>query len=146
MTIEFLIPVIIAGILGTYVLLVMALWSDRLGLPRLDFAKVMAALTYGESFDGPPPYFAGQIIVYLNGIFFGLLYASVVYQYLPFTPLLDGLAYGVILWAVSGLMYVPLFLREGFFLSKVHPMAWAGSLIAHSAYGLMVGWISPTLG
>jgi len=41
---------------------------------------------------------------------------------------------------------VPLFLREGFFLSKVHPMAWASSLIAHGAFGLMVGWLSPTLG
>ncbi len=146
MTLEFLIPVIIAGIMATYTLLVMALWSHRIGLPRLDFAKVMTALTYGDSVEGPPPYFAGQIIVYLNGIFFGLLYAGVVYQYLPFTPLIDGLAYGVILWFVSGVMYVPLYLREGFFLSKVHPMAWAASLIAHAVYGLMLGWISPTLG
>ena len=145
MTLEFILQTTFAGFMATYMLLVMALWSHRLGLPRLDFAKVMGALTYGESFDGTPPYFAGQALVYINGIFFTLLYATVAAEYLPGTMMIKGTLWGIILYFASCLFYVPLFLREGFFLSHVHPRAWLSSAIAHGCYGLMVGWLSPVL-
>ena len=77
MTLEFIVQTVLTGLLAAYILLVMALWNTRLGLPRLDFAKAMAALTYGESFEGKdPPYWAGQIVIYINGVFFTLLYAT----------------------------------------------------------------------
>ena len=146
MTLEFFVHTILAGIMDTYILLVLALWNSRVGMPRLDFAKAMTMLTFAESYEGrDPPYFAGQMIIYFNGVFFTLLYATYFHQFLPGTPLIQGAIWGVILWAVSGFFYVPIYLREGFFLSHIHPMAWFASLIAHGAFGLMVGWLAPTM-
>ncbi|NQV56336.1 MAG: hypothetical protein HQ503_10800 [Rhodospirillales bacterium] len=146
MTLEFLALTIFAGIGATYILLAMAIWNSRLGLPRLDFGKAMSMLTYAETYEGQdPPYWAGTAVVYANGIFFTLLYSTYVAQFLPGTPLIQGAIYGVILWAVSGIFYVPVYLREGFFLSHLHPMAWFASLIAHGAFGLVLGWLAPVM-
>ncbi len=146
MSLEFVLLVIISGVMATYGLLVMALWSHRLGLPRLDFAKVMTKLTFAESFEGrEPPYFAGHALIYMNGTFFALIYATVVAQYLPGPPLMQGVLWGIILYFASCLFYVPLYLREGFFVSHVHPRAWISSAIVHGVYGLILGWLCPTL-
>jgi hypothetical protein len=138
---------ILAGIMATYGLLIMALWAHRLGLPRLDFARAMTNFTYGASFDddGQGPYWAGQVLIYMNGVFFALLYATVIAQYLPGTPMVKGVIWGVLLWVVSGLFFVPLFLREGFFLSHIDSKAWMSSLMVHGVYGLIIGWLSPIL-
>ena len=83
-------------------------------LPRLDFAKVMTKFSYGESYEGrEAPYFSGQAVVYVNGIFFALLYATIVGPVLPFTPFINGTIWGIILYFSSCLFYVPFFLREG---------------------------------
>ncbi len=143
MPLESIVITIIAGIIATYGLVVMALWAFRLGLPRLDFSRAMAELTYGESFEGQAPYWAGQLVIYLNGIFFALIYATVVAQYLPGIPLVKGVIWGGILFVMSGVFYVPLFLREGFFLSHIHKNAWITSAMVHGVWGLIVGWLSP---
>ncbi len=143
MQLETFIVAILAGVLATYCMLVMALWAPRLGLPRLDFARVMAELTFGETFEGPVPYRAGLAVIYMNGIFFTLLYATVVARYLPGIPLLRGVQWGIILFFVSGAFYVPLFLREGFFLSHAPRYAWLTSAMVHGVWGLVVGWLSP---
>ncbi len=131
-----------AGIIATYVLLILALWAPRVGLPRLDFARAMANLSYSDSVKGEVPYLAGIAVIYLNGIIFALLFATVVGQYLPFAPVVRGAIWGVILFAVSGLFFVPVFLREGVFLSHIHRDAWITSLIVHGAWGTVVGWLS----
>ncbi len=146
MPLESIVITIIAGIIATYGLLIMALWAFRLGLPRLDFSRAMAELTYGESFEGQAPYWAGQLVIYLNGIFFALIYATVVAQYLPGIPLVKGVIWGGILFVISGVFYVPLFLREGFFLSHIHKNAWITSAMVHGVWGLIVGWLSPIQG
>lgn len=145
MTLSIFVQMILVGILATYVLLALALWNVKLGLPRLDFPKAMTMLTYADSFDGNPPYWAGVIVIYFNGVFFTLLYATYFHQFLPGTPLIQGATWGVILWAVSGIFYVPVYLREGFFLSHLHPMAWFASLIVHGGFGLVVGWLVPVV-
>ena len=147
MQLDFFIIVILTGILATYGMLVMALWSDRIGLARLDFAKVMAQLTYGESFEGrTPPYWAGQLVIYFNGVLLALTYATFVAQYLPGPQLLRGLIWGEILFLISSVFFVPIYLREGFFMSKAPPRAWMTSIMAHGIWGLIVGWLSPIAG
>ena len=146
MPLDAIVTTIIAGIIATYGLVVMALWAFRLGLPRLDFSRAMAELTYGQSFEGQAPYWAGQAVIYLNGIFFALIYATVVAQYLPGIPIVKGAIWGVILFLISGVFFVPLFMREGFFLSHIHKNAWITSLMVHGAWGLIVGWLSPIQG
>ena len=140
---DFILLSIISGILASYVLLANALWLQSLKLPRLDFSTAMANLTYGEQFEGKPPYFAGMIVIYFNGIIFALLYSTVVAQYLPGEPIVKGAIWGAILWFFSGIFYVPFILKEGFFLSHIHPMAWFSSGIVHGMYGLVVGWLAP---
>ena len=145
MPLESIVTTIIAGIIASYGLLVMALWASGLGLPRLDFARAMTERTYGESFegDGQAPYWAGQAVIYLNGIFFALIYATVVGQDLPGPELLRGAIWGAILWLISGVFFVPLFLKEGFFLSHIHKNAWITSAMVHGVWGMIVGWLSP---
>lgn len=146
MPLESIVTTIIASIVATYGLLVIALWAGALGLPRLDFSRAMAERTYGESFEGQAPYWAGQAVIYLNGVFFALIYATVVGQYLPGPDLLRGAIWGAVLWFVSGVFFVPLFLKEGFFLSHIHKNAWITSAMVHGVWGLIVGWLSPVLG
>ena len=159
MDIEFFLMSVFAGIMGSYGLVSMALWADSIGLPRLDFSRAMANITYSRTFEenaelgakggGPKtPYWPGMIVLFMNGIFFALLYSSVVAQYmviLEYGPL-KGAAWGIILWLISGIFYVPFYLKEGFMLSHIHPLAWLTSLMVHGIYGLFVGWIAPVAG
>ena len=143
MPLESIVITIIAGIIATYGLVVMALWAFRIGLPRLDFSRAMAELTYGESFEGQAPYWASQAVIYLNGIFFALIYATLVAQYLPGPDLVKGAIWGGVLFLISGVFFVPLFMREGFFLSHIHKNAWITSAMVHGVWGMIVGWLSP---
>ena len=159
MDIEFFVMSVFAGIMGSYGLVSMALWADSLGLPRLDFSRAMANITYSRTFeekaepgakDGGPntPYWPGMIVLFMNGIFFALLYSSVVAQYMTIIEYgpLKGAVWGIILWFISGVFYVPFYLKEGFMLSHIHPQAWLTSLMVHVIYGLFVGWIAPIAG
>ena len=155
MELEFFVMSAFAGIMGTYGLLTMANWADSLGLPRLDFSRAMANVTYARTFEkdvGPgagvdapnTPYWPGMVVIFMNGIFFALLYSSVVAQWIPIEQApLKGAVWGLVLWFVSGVFYVPFYLREGFMLSGIHPLAWLTSLKVHIIYGLFVGWIAP---
>ena len=51
MDIEFFAMSMFAGIMGSYGLVSMALWADSLGLPRLDFSRAMANITYSRTFE-----------------------------------------------------------------------------------------------
>ncbi|MBL6957432.1 MAG: hypothetical protein ISR52_00495 [Rhodospirillales bacterium] len=146
MEFEFFIVVTLTGLLATYLHLVMGQWAGRIGLPRLDFSRVMANLTYGESFEGEPSYWAGQIAVFFNGVFFAFLYATVVAPYLPGEPIVRGFLYGIILYIGSGLFFIPIYLKEGVFLSHVDSKAWIPLLMVHLIFGLVCGWLSPILG
>ena len=159
MSLEFFLMSVFAGIMGSYGLVAMSLWSDSLGLPRLDFSRAMANITYSRTFEGKDfepgagggqnlpntSYWPGMIVLFMNGIFFSLLFSSVVHEYIWFVEYntLKGAVWGIVLWAVSGIFYVPFYLKEGFFLSKIHPLAWLTSLKVHVIYGLFVGWIAP---
>ena len=145
MTLEFLIIASGAGILATYVHMVFAQWAPRYGLPRLDFPKILAELSFGESFQGRPPYWLGLVALHLNGIVFALLYATLFGPWLPGIPLVRGLLYGGILFFASQCLFVPLILREGFFIAKGPPRAWMTAAVAHAIYGAILGWLCPIL-
>ncbi len=134
-----------AGFLATYVHLVLALWAPRCGLPRLDFARALADLSFAESFDDAPPYWLGLAAVHLNGIVLALLYATVLGPLLPGAPLARGLAYGGILLIGSQCLFVPLFLRDGFFGLKGNPRAWMTAVVVHAAFGAVIGWLCPII-
>ena len=145
MTLGFLIHVAIAGVLATYCHLIGALWLRSLGLPPLDLSRAMADYTYGESFSEPPSYWAGQIVIYFNGVVFALFYATVAGPLLPGPDVLRGAIYGLILFLLSGLLFSPIFIDKGLFLVKVHERAWISALIVHLVWGVIIGWLSPVM-
>ncbi|MBT5032582.1 MAG: hypothetical protein HOM55_09850 [Proteobacteria bacterium] len=146
MEFEFFIVVTLTGILAAYLHLVMGQWAGRIGLFRLDFSRVMADLSYGESFEGEPSYWAGQIAVMLNGVFFAFLYATVIGPHLPGEPVVRGFLYGLILFFGSGLFFIPIYIKDGIFMHHVSSKAWISLLLVHLVFGLVVGWLSPVLG
>ena len=145
MTLGFLIHVAIAGVLATYCHLIGALWLRSLGLPPLDLSRAMADYTYGESFSKPPSYWAGQMVIYFNGVVFALFYATVAGPLLPGPDVLRGAIYGLILFLLSGLLFSPIFIDKGLFLVKVHERAWISALIVHLVWGVIIGWLSPVM-
>ncbi len=142
---DFFILTVLVGILATYVHMAFALWAPKYGLPRLDFGKVMADLCFGETFDGDPPYWLGLVALHLNGIVFALLYATLVGPLLPGPLFVRGLIWGGILFIGSQCLFVPVFLRHGFFGLKAHPRAWMTAFVVHGIYGAILGWLSPVL-
>ena len=146
MEFDFFIVVTLTGILATYLHLVMGQWAGRIGLFRLDFSRVMADLSYAESFEGEPSYWAGQIAVMFNGVFFAFLYATVIGPHLPGEPIVRGFLFGLILFFGSGLFFIPVYLKDGIFMLRVSSKAWISLLLVHVVFGLVVGWLSPVLG
>ena len=146
MEFEFFIVVTLTGILAAYLHLVMGQWAGRIGLFRLDFSRVMADLSYGESFEGEPSYWAGQIAVMLNGVFFAFLYATVIGPHLPGEPVVRGFLYGLILFFGFCLFFIPIYIKDGIFMHHVSSKAWISLLLVHLVFGLVVGWLSPVLG
>lgn len=145
MTIELFLPIAIAGILATYCHLVGGLWLKSLGLPPLDLSRAMADYTYGDSFDSPPSYWAGQIVIYFNGVVFALFYATIVGPFLPGPGVLRGAIFGAILFFLSGLVFSPFFIGKGLFLANVHDRAWISAVIIHLVWGIVLGWLCPIL-
>jgi hypothetical protein len=149
---EFFFMVTVAGLIATHCTLMMGLWAPMLGLPRADFPIAMADLSYGHSFAGKAPYWSGVVVIYLNGVVFAFLYATVVAPWLnsgaladiaPVTPLMNGAVYGVMLFVASGVFFQPVFLRLGLFLWKADKRGWITSLMVHGIFGLVCGWLAP---
>ncbi|MEK9900555.1 MAG: DUF6789 family protein [Rhodospirillaceae bacterium] len=78
-------------------------------------------------------------------IAFALLYAMVFAQFLPGEPYVKGLIFGGIVYVGAMFIFVPFFLKDGFFESKGHPMGSLTALIIHLIYCLILGWLSPIL-
>jgi len=144
-SLELFLPIAIAGVLATYCHLIGGLWLKSLGLPPLDLSRAMADYTYGDSFAEPPSYWAGQIVIYFNGVVFALFYATVVAHFLPGPGVIRGAIFGLILFLFSGLLFSPIFIGKGLFLVKVHERAWISALIIHLVWGVVLGWLCPIL-
>jgi len=145
MTLQILLHIAIAGVLATYCHLIGALWLKSLGLPPLDLSRAMADYTYGDSFPDPPSYWAGQVVIYFNGVVFALFYATVAGPFLPGPGVIRGAIFGLVLFLLSGLLFSPIFIDKGLFLKKVHEQAWISALIVHLVWGIVIGWLCPIL-
>ena len=146
MTAEFIFKASFAGFFATYIHMLLGLWAPQVGLPRVDFAKRMASLAFDNAYDGNPPYGLGLAVLYLNGIFFGLLYAAVIGPLLPGTPMMRGLIFTGGLYLVAQCFFVPLFMHGGFFGLKSNEPTYITVIIIYGVFGLVLGWLSPVLG
>jgi uncharacterized membrane protein YagU involved in acid resistance len=81
----------------------------------------------------------GWSIHFLVGVAFALVYASMFDRRLPGSALARGAFYGVLVFVLAQLVFMPLV--GGGVFSRGDPQMIAGSLLGHLVYGGVLGWI-----
>jgi len=85
----------------------------------------------------------GMAIHLINGIvIFPLIYALLVYRFLPGPPVAKGILWGAILWLIAQLMVMPMMGAGIFSANAGGMMAAVGSLVGHAVYGTLLGSIA----
>lgn len=127
---------IAGGLVGTIVMtMMMYVVAPMMGL-HMDIAAMLGSMP-GNS------WMAGMMMHVANGvILFPLVYAYVLYAYLPGGPVVKGTIWGVALWLVAQAVVMPM-MGAGFFsMAMGGMMAAMGSLIGHLLYGSILGAIA----
>lgn len=128
---------IAGGLVGTILLTLMM----RFVAPMMTGQKMDVAGKLGDMTGLGPA--AGMVMHFLNGsIVFGLIYAFVLFRFLPGPPWLKGLLSGVVFWLGLEILMMPM-IGGGFFSSHMGGMKIAvAALIAHLLYGAALGGIA----
>lgn len=113
----------------------MYLVAPMMGL-NMDIAAMLGSLLGGS-------WIGGMVLHLVNGsIIFPLIYALVLYAFLPGGPVLKGMAWGVVLWLLAQAVVMPM-MGGGFFSAAMGGMmAVMGSLMGHLLYGALLGAIA----
>jgi uncharacterized membrane protein YagU involved in acid resistance len=87
----------------------------------------------------------GMLVHILNGaVIFPLAFVFLLYRFLPGSPIVKGITFGVLLWLTSQLVVLPI-TGAGFFSAHTGGLtAIAPSLLGHVVYGCSLG-LFPTL-
>lgn len=126
----------LGGFVGTLVMTAMMyMVAPMMGL-KMDIAQMLGSML-GNNWG------AGMMMHFVNGtIVFPLIYAYLLYQWLPGGPTMKGTAWGVILWLLAQVMVMPM-MGGGFFsMAMGGMMAVVSSLIGHLLYGSILGAIA----
>lgn len=128
---------IAGGLVGTILLTLMM----RFVAPMMTGQKMDVAGTLGDMTGMGP--IAGMIMHFLVGsVIFGLIYAFVLFRFLPGAPWQKGLLSGVIFWLGLEILMMPM-MGGGFFSSQMGGMKIVvAALIAHLVYGAALGLIA----
>ena len=133
---------LMGGFVATLVMTIVAYSAPVIGLPRMDFGAMLGSYVTGQQAEMmSSPWWAGTIIHFINGtLIFPLIYALLLYAWLPGTPIMKGLLWGLTLWALSQSIVTPM-MGMGFFSSRAPEPALmvAGSLVGHIIYGSLLG-------
>jgi hypothetical protein len=128
----------VGGFVGTAVMTAMMyMVAPMMGL-HMDIAQMLGSMLGNN-------WMAGMMMHFVNGtIIFPLIYAYVLYQWLPGAPTAKGTSWGVILWLLAQVMVMPM-MGGGFFsMAMGGMMAAMGSLIGHVLYGSILGAVAGT--
>lgn len=128
---------IAGGFVGTILLtLMMRFVAPMMTGQRMDVAGKLGDMT------GMGPV-AGMIMHFLTGsVIFGLIYAFILFRFLPGAPWQKGLLSGVIFWLGLQIVMMPM-IGGGFFSSHMGGMKIVmATLIAHLVYGATLGGIA----
>ena len=135
-----------AGFVATLVMTMMMYVAPMMGMPKMDIAAMLGSLFNNgqmpEQMSGL--WWTGMIFHFVNGsIIFPLIYAYLLYPYLPGAPWVRGLVWGLILWFLAQAAVMPM-MGMGFFSANAPQpvMAVIGSLIGHVIYGSILGWLA----
>ncbi|MBA2356443.1 MAG: hypothetical protein H0V80_17465 [Acidobacteria bacterium] len=124
------------GLVGTMAMTgMMYTVAPMMGL-NMDIAQMLGSMMGGS-------WAAGMAMHFVNGtVIFPLVYAYVLYRWLPGGPLVKGAAWGVVLWLLAQTVVMPM-MGAGFFsMAMGGMMAVMGSLIGHLLYGVLLGGIT----
>lgn len=130
---------IAAGLIGTASMTALLLVEPSVGLPMIAIGQILStALGLASTYltIGPA---VGWSIHFLVGVAFALVYASMFDRRLPGTALARGAIYGVLVFVLAQLVFMPLV--GGGVFSRGDPQMIAGSLLGHLVYGGVLGWI-----
>lgn len=128
-----------AGLIATGVMTALLLVEPSIGLPKIAIGQILSSslgLASAHLAIGPA---LGWLIHFAVGIVLALIYAGAVRQRLPGAPLGRGVLYGLLVFLVAQLVFMPL-VGAGVF-SNGDLQLIGGSLLGHVVYGGLVGWI-----
>ncbi len=127
---------ILGGLAGTIVMTLMMYFVSPLMGVKMDIAASLGSMLGGS-------WTMGMVMHFLNGaVIFPLLYALVLFRFLPGGPLAKGIGWGLILWLLAQVMVMPM-MGGGVFSSRMGGMpAVMGSFLGHLIYGGLLGWIA----
>lgn len=124
------------GLVGTTMMTAMMCVVAPMMDLNMDIAAMLGALLGGN-------WAAGMAMHFVNGtLIFPLIYAYLLYTYLPGRPAVKGAVWGGVLWLLAQSVVMPM-MGGGLFSSNMGGMmAVMGSLIGHLLYGGLLGAIA----
>jgi hypothetical protein len=125
----------LGGFLGTVVMTAMMyIVGPMMGL-KMDIAQMLGSMLGNN-------WWAGMMMHFVNGtVIFPLIYAYLLYQWLPGGPTVKGTTWGIVLWLLALAMVMPM-MGGGFFsVAMGGMMAAFGSLIG-LLYGNILGAVA----
>jgi hypothetical protein len=126
----------LGGFGGTVVMTaIMYMVAPMMGL-KMDIAQMLGSMLGNN-------WWAGMTMHFVNGtVIFPLIYAYLLYQWLPGSPVIKGTTWGIVLWLLAQIMVMPM-MGGGFFsMAMGGMMAAMGSLVGHVLYGSVLGAIA----
>lgn len=130
---------VVAGLVGTAVMTCLMLVAPVVGLPRLAIGQLLSTLLAVSIAFLPIGPATGWLLHGLFGILLAVIYAGVFAGRLPGKPLARGALYGILVFVLAQLTFMPL-VGAGVFSRGDVPMI-LGSLLGHLVYGGLVGVI-----
>lgn len=129
----------LAGLVGTGSMTALWMVEPKLGLPLLAVGNILSSLLAVVTAYGSVGPVVGWTIHLVIGVTLSLLYAAALVGRLPGPPIIRGLLYGLLIFILAQLVFMPL-VGAGVF-SRGEPPMLLGSLIGHLVYGGLVGVI-----
>jgi uncharacterized membrane protein YagU involved in acid resistance len=127
---------IVGGLAGTVMMtLIMRFVAPMMLGHPMDIAGMLGNMMGGSWALGMAAHLVNGIVI------FPIIYA-LLFRYLPGTPLLRGVVWGVVLWLIAETMVMPM-ARAGFFSSEIGGVkAVFAALMGHLVYGALLGYIA----
>ena len=130
-----IIKVVIAGAAGTRAMTILMLVGPMMGMPKMDMGVMLGTMNPMMEL----PYFVGWMMHFVIGIMLTFIYAAFLFDKLPSEGWMKGAIYSVIPFLVMQMMLGPMMGMP--FFSGGAIMAIMGSLLAHLAYGSVMGYV-----
>lgn len=125
----------IAGVAGTAAMTLVMLLGPMMGGPKMDMGMMLGTMNPMMAL----PYWMGWMMHFIIGIMLTFIYAAFLMDRLPSEGWLNGAIYSIIPFLVMQMMLAPMMGMP--FFSGGDMMAIAGGLIAHVAYGGVMGYL-----